>query len=114
MANIQYTPIVGKTEGRKFLIDQVVDAVVDGQPYVVVVGRYESHLHQIIPIITRNIRDRGIECKQYWRLAYNCEGTILTFHTAETIESAMIGVPQGRINCQFWDYSALPLWECFQ
>jgi len=112
MAVIVYNPQYRNSGRTKFTIDSVVEAILDGQPYCQVVARYHSQLDNFLMQRTiRAIEATGIKPKRLRQYEYNCDGTLLTFHTADTIDMYNRGSPQGRFNCQFWDHSALPIHE---
>ena len=113
MASIPYgTP---RQSGRtQFTVDQVVDAIVNGQPYCQVVGRYFSQMNDYGGIIHRIIdalEAVGVTVKHTRRYEYNCDGSMLTFHTPDSIQRYNRGMNLDRYDCQFWDHQALSLLE---
>lgn len=102
----------GRTQ---YMIEQVVQVIKDGQPYVQVVGRYLRDVYKNLePRIIDRLNLEGIQYEKQRRFEYNVDGTKLTFHSSMDITEYNRGRVQSNFSCQFWDHRALwykDLWE---
>jgi hypothetical protein len=95
------------TGRTQFMIDEVIGAILDGQPLCRVVGHTHLYARDLKYRLMRDLGNRGIDCKDTHEMKLYALNTEVTFHSKHDIDDFMRGME--RYDCQFWDHYAL---EC--
>jgi uncharacterized protein YajQ (UPF0234 family) len=93
-------------ENLKFIVDQIVSAVIDGQPICRVVGNTYDRAIELKKMIENELTKKEIKFNSNKILTQiETDTTTITFHSQNHIRTYMRG--KEKYNCQFWDSSTL-------
>ena len=96
-------PYGKRGSGRtQWMIDQIVDAVKDGQPRCLVVGQNMGQsLDQLMPRIAKALKSAGLKVQAY-RERLEVEKSTVLFTSREFVDQKRLGMRAG----EFWDHWA--------
>lgn len=85
-----------RCDGRtQWMIDLLVDAVRDGQPYSIVVGRTQCHVEILKTRVTDGLKKAGMSIENNKLDRLRVEGSTVDFATIGTIQRKKMGVHAG-------------------
>lgn len=89
---------IGRTE---WMLNQLIDSVIDGQPKCVVVGHnYNFFCNNLIPRIVDKLKENNINYTLY-RDHIECDGSVIYFRVAEDLHVFLRGTRGFGV---FWDH----------
>jgi hypothetical protein len=97
------------TGRTQFMIDELIDAVLDGQPLCRVVAHNKNYAKDLMFRVANDLSERGLRYRSTHDFRLYVMNTEITFHSSAEMDNFMRG--REHYDCQFWDHHAL---ECLE